>query len=1237
MWSWVLLLCCRQALGRRSFLERSELRDALVTWERNVPARTELTEDFGNISEWDISAISSMSGLFAGLENFNEDVTAWQTAQVIDMSFLFAGASSFNRSLSSWSTSKVTTMRAMFYNAAAFNQPLTSWVTTAVIDMSYLFYGASSFNQPLDTWNTPRVTDMSYMFCGASVFDQPLYMWTTSAVQNMSGMFEDAWAFNNNYDDTRPIRGLGLKAYSANNTLQNVGGWDTSSVQDMSSMFKGARAFNQPIGRWVTSAVTCMRSMFSGATAFNHLLLHWDVSRVTDMSFMFEGAKSFKQPLFLWNTSAVRNMTGMFQNAKFFNHVLSSWNVSAVRDMRWMFRRALSFNQALDLWDTGNVTDMTGMFEGAMAFNQKIGNWDTSRVTSMGSMFLDALTFNQPIGSWCVSAVVDLSRMFSRAASFSQRLPWDTRAVKNFSFMFEEAWTFNQPVNSWNTTAAVDMRSMFSFADRFNQPLSAWNTSSVTDMSFMFAGAPAFDQPLSNWDTASVTNMSGMFFHAWSFNQLLDSWNTAAVTDMSRMFAAAAEFDQPIGSWDTSAVTNISGMFQRAGRFNQPISAWNTSAVLDMTDIFSKAFSFDQSVGPWHVAQAVGASSVLSDGGFGSCRRLGILKSWNVKLNVGYGHGYLPDIGCPGCGDGVPCSGHGLACLQKKCVPMVQGFLELGRADWSTDEQVFAGQVGFRACAKLCRDSDHCTGFLLRYDDGCMHLRGQMPTDIREGDVAAYWKQTCSTLSCPACWATGADVPHGTEVNEATCCECADDSMVQDWTSAPALTCIPCPAGHQPLKNRSGCQRCPAGYAAPRGSSQCKPCFANFVPSKGQESCVACPTTMYAFAEDVVCRSCKFPYVFLNGVCIWWHWPVIVAGLLVLLGLLRKTASSMKKRRWRKLRERLGKVESIMRGLEWELWDEQPDTVDRYVTILEALDVSAAEVFEKVGLIRAAQSQRSGVSLRYLLSSDFARLASDRTGERNPTFNRMKETFWLQGDPIGQNIICPRDGRLGCALVDWLPRADRREQSHYLSWTWMYKLDKLRSALEMFASSCIESHQVFFYMCFFVNNQFRIVRDGSVSGSQDLEHTFRQNLTRTGHVVAVLDTWHEPIYLTRIWTVYEQFVACTWQVPVTFVMPQASMASLQLSILQGEVGLKEVTDSVCNVNSAMAEAWDPRDEAKVKATIQDTVGFEYVNRHVRKAMLQWIGTVVREQFQNLVDQAQERSRHQVDDRSPFTV
>ncbi|CAE7733160.1 unnamed protein product [Symbiodinium pilosum] len=103
----------------------------------------------------------------------------------------------------------------------------------------------------------------------------------------------------------------------------------------------------------------------------------------------------------------------------------------------------------------------------------------------------------------------------------------------------------------------------------------------------------------------------------------------------------------------------------------------------------------------------------------------------------------------------------------------------------------------------------------------------------------------------------------------------------------------------------------------------------------------------------------------------------------------------------------------------------------------------------------------------------------------------------------------------------------------------MYRLEELRSALEMFESTIIESHQVFFYMCFFVNNQFRILVDQAAVGSQDLESTFRYNLTRTGRVVAVLDTWNEPVYLTRIWTVFEQFAACTLQIPVTFVMPEA--------------------------------------------------------------------------------------------------
>ena len=40
----------------------------------------------------------------------------------------------------------------------------------------------------------------------------------------------------------------------------------------------------------------------------------------------------------------------------------------------------------------------------------------------------------------------------------------------------------------------------------------------------------------------------------------------------------------------------------------------------------------------------------------------------------------------------------------------------------------------------------------------------------------------------------------------------------------------------------------------------------------------------------------------------------------------------------------------------------------------------------------------------------------------------------------------------------------------------------------------------------FVNNQFRIVVEGSGTGSEDLERVFRQNLVRTGQMIAILDT-----------------------------------------------------------------------------------------------------------------------------------
>ena len=186
------------------------------------------------------------------------------------------------------------------------------------------------------------------------------------------------------------------------------------------------------------------------------------------------------------------------------------------------------------------------------------------------------------------------------------------------------------------------------------------------------------------------------------------------------------------------------------------------------------------------------------------------------------------------------------------------------------------------------------------------------------------------------------------------------------------------------------------------------------------------------------------------------------------------------------------------------------------------------------------------VSIDYLLSSDFMQLAMQRTGQPDPTFMDMKTAFWLSDDPIGANMICPRDNRQGCAMIDWLPRSERREQNYFLSWTWRYTLSQVRSALLAFQQDIADhsaSNRIFLFMCFFVNNQFRIIVEGCTTGSSDLDTVFENNLRRIGRMVAILDTWEQPVYLTRIWTVYEQFVASTLEIEARFMTLSRHLAS----------------------------------------------------------------------------------------------
>merc|ERR1719272_1883215 len=163
------------------------LRTAVQMWVNDTQAAS-IT--YGHISNWGVSSITNMNGLFRDLPTFNEDISSWATGSVTDMGYMFAVdymfASAFNQPLS-FDTSSVTSMSHMFMSADAFNQPL-SFDTSSVTSMSYMFAYMDAFNQPL-SFDTSSVTDISEMFTGNDAFNQPL-SFDTSSVTSMSYMFK---------------------------------------------------------------------------------------------------------------------------------------------------------------------------------------------------------------------------------------------------------------------------------------------------------------------------------------------------------------------------------------------------------------------------------------------------------------------------------------------------------------------------------------------------------------------------------------------------------------------------------------------------------------------------------------------------------------------------------------------------------------------------------------------------------------------------------------------------------------------------------------------------------------------------------------------------------------------------------------------------------------------------------------------------------------------------------------
>lgn len=262
------------------------------------------------------------------------------------------------------------------------------------------------------------------------------------------------------------------------------------------------------------------------------------------------------------------------------------------------------------------------------------------------------------------------------------------------------------------------------------------------------------------------------------------------------------------------------------------------------------------------------------------------------------------------------------------------------------------------------------------------------------------------------------------------------------------------------------------------------------------------------------------------------------------------------------------------------------------------------------GRIEDTTSEDLGISCAYLLDHFLKELMVEGfTRFSDTTFSDLSQVFWgekgnFKGFKGSAGNICPRDGMPGSSIVDALEYEFKGKATQFVSWCWNYTVETVASALKLWAEeNHVDASQTFFWMCFFCNNQRKMLIQ---KDECSLTTTFCERLQKVGHMIILLNTYHKPYYTSRVWCIYETYVSNTGSISTDVALPEASRNEFYKRIKLG--GFAEIAASLAAIDTEAAQASVEADALEIKSLIRNSIGFKAVNETVKCALTAWLGS-----------------------------
>lgn len=227
----------------------------------------------------------------------------------------------------------------------------------------------------------------------------------------------------------------------------------------------------------------------------------------------------------------------------------------------------------------------------------------------------------------------------------------------------------------------------------------------------------------------------------------------------------------------------------------------------------------------------------------------------------------------------------------------------------------------------------------------------------------------------------------------------------------------------------------------------------------------------------------------------------------------------------------------------------------------------------------------------------------------------------------GKSTMCPLDGRIGAAYVHCLENdADKvGVATHMLSYTWSYSIGDIVGALCDFCETHnLNLKRTYIWVDCFCINQHRVIEQKETvgTGMLNFEEEFSATLTGIGHMLAMMVPWHAPLYISRIWCVFEVFTAHISGCKIDIILPPSEKwAMAEVLGAEGTKGIECLYSALGNTRVENAMATLEKDRINILAMVERGPGYKALNLRVNDLLRQW----VRETTIKFVQVAQRRT------------